>query len=86
MSVSLEYYTAAWCGPCKNMKPVIAELQAAGWDITKIDVDEQPILARQRGVMAMPTFIFLKDGLVVKRITGARTKAALENELQILAG
>lgn len=84
MSVSLEYYTAAWCGPCKNMKPVIAELQAAGWNITKIDVDEQPALASRNGVMAMPTFLFYKNGSLVKRITGARSKAALENELNAL--
>lgn len=81
MTVRVEYYTAAWCGPCKNMKPVIAELQAAGWDITRIDVDEQPALASRNGVMAMPTFLFYKDGLLVKRITGARSKVILENEL-----
>ena len=85
MTVRLEYYTAAWCGPCKNMKPIIAELQAAGWDVVKIDVDEQPALASRNGVMAMPTFIFIKDGHVVKRMTGARSKAILENELQILS-
>ena len=84
MTVKLEYYTAKWCGPCRNMGPVIAELQAAGWDVTKIDVDEQPALASRNGVMAMPTFLFYKDGLVVKRITGARSKAILENELRIL--
>ena len=84
MTVRMEYYTAQWCGHCKNMKPVIAELQAAGWDISKIDVDEQPALASRNGVMAMPTFLFYKDGHVVKRITGARSKAVLENELRIL--
>jgi thioredoxin-like negative regulator of GroEL len=63
------------------MGPVIAELQAAGWNVTKIDVDEQPALASRNGVMAMPTFLFFKDGRLVKRITGARSKAVLENEL-----
>lgn len=81
-NVSMEWYTAVWCGPCKMMGPIIAQLQAAGWDITKIDVDKEPNKARNAGVMAMPTFILYKDGVPVKRITGARQKIALEAELR----
>lgn len=80
--VRMDYFTAAWCGPCKMMRPIIAELQAAGWDVTKIDVDQEPAKARNSGVMAMPTFIIYKDNVPVRRITGAKPKAALEAELR----
>lgn len=84
--VRMDYFTAAWCNPCKMMKPVIAELQAAGWDITKIDVDQEPAKAQAAGVMAMPTFIIYKDDVPVRRITGARQKFTLESELRLVAG
>lgn len=84
--IKIEYYTAVWCGPCKMMKPIVAELQAAGHDITRIDVDQEPDRAKKAGVMAMPTFIIYKDGVPVRRITGARQKFALENEIRLAQG
>lgn len=79
----MDYFTAAWCGPCKSMGPVIDELRAGGWSITKIDVDKEPGKAQAAGVMAMPTYIIYKDGAAVRRIVGARQKFALETELRL---
>lgn len=83
MAVEMLYFTAAWCSPCKAMAPYIAELQAEGRIIKKIDVDQQPEVARQYGVQAMPTFIITKDGVPYGRIVGARSKWVLENEFRL---
>ena len=81
----MEYYSAVWCGPCKIMHPAIEELKAAGWNIEKIDVDQDKARAQAANVMAVPTFIVYKDGQPVRRFSGARQKAALEGELKLAA-
>lgn len=84
--IELEYYSAVWCGPCKQMKPVIENLKAKGWTVTKIDVDQDRQKASSAGILAIPTFIIKKDGVVVKRLQGARPELALETELQLAQG
>ncbi|KAL2330034.1 hypothetical protein Fmac_017615 [Flemingia macrophylla] len=66
-------FTASWCGPCKFMSPVFADLAASFTDVdfVKIDVDELPDVAKEYGVQAMPTFVLLKKGKVVDRVVGA---------------
>ena len=70
--VMIDFY-ADWCGPCKMMGPVVAEL-AAEYEgkvkIGKCNVDENPAIARQFGVMSIPTFIFLKGGQMVAKQIG----------------
>lgn len=80
--IELLYFTAAWCGPCRMMAPVIQQLQSEGHKITKIDVDQERTKAAEYGIMAMPTFVVLRDGEVWKRATGARDKAALLHLLE----
>lgn len=75
--IELLYFSASWCGPCRSMPPVISALREAGYKVTKIDVDEDRATTQQFAVMAMPTFIFLRNGQQVKRIVGARSKDSL---------
>lgn len=72
-------FWATWCGPCQMVKPVIEELGEEVTDakICKIDVDEQPELAKQYRVMSVPTLAVFKDGQIVKREVGAKSKAEL---------
>ena len=73
-------FTAAWCPPCRVMKPVLAELAAEREDvrIVQLDVDADQRTAAEYGVLSMPTFILFKDGREVQRLVGARPKRRLE--------
>ena len=71
--VMLDFW-ADWCGPCKMLSPVIEEIAAQYQGralVGKVNVDEEPELARQFGVMQIPTVVFLKDGKEVARKVGA---------------
>lgn len=77
-------FTAAWCGPCKTISPILDELsveQADKVQIVKIDVDENPQTTLRYDVMSMPTLLLFKDGEPVHRMIGARGKHHLLEEL-----
>jgi thioredoxin len=76
-------FTAAWCPPCRVMKPVLADLAAERDDfrIVQLDVDADQRTAAEYGVLSMPTFILFRDGREVKRLVGARPRRRLESEL-----
>lgn len=69
------YFTAEWCNPCQKTKPVAEELRRDGIiDFLFIDVDTEIQLVNKFSIKSVPTFILLKDGLEVKRTTGAQTR------------
>ncbi|OBH15716.1 thioredoxin [Mycobacterium sp. E3247] len=77
-------FWATWCGPCKMVAPVLEEIaseRAAQLTVAKLDVDANPVTARDFQVVSIPTMILFKDGQPVKRIVGAKGKAALLREL-----
>ena len=77
--VLLDFW-AAWCGPCRMVSPVVDEIAAERDDVKvgKVNVDEQPELANQFGIMSIPTLIVLRDGKVVNQAVGVRPKAMIE--------
>jgi thioredoxin 1 len=82
-AVLVEYW-ATWCGPCRMLGPVLAELAAehAGQlAIVKVDIDANPATARDQRIMAAPTMILYRDGAPVLTLVGARPKAALWDAL-----
>ena len=86
--VAMVDFWAEWCGPCKMLSPAIEEL-AAQYEgralVAKVNVDEEPDLARRFGIMSIPTVIFLKDGQEVDRkvglMPGAMFSAVLDKYL-----
>lgn len=80
-------FWAAWCGPCKMIAPAIEKLAAEYGDkivVAKIDVDQEPRLAQQFGIMSIPCVVALKERKEVRRIVGAQPYsdfAALAEEL-----
>ena len=71
--VLLDFW-ASWCGPCRMVSPIVDEIAQERTDIKvgKVNVDEQPELARKFGVMSIPTLVVMKDGKIVNRSVGAR--------------
>ena len=77
-------FWAEWCGPCKMIAPILDEIateQAGKVRIAKLNVDENPDVARRFDVMSIPTLIVFKDGEAQKRLVGAKGKNQLLEEL-----
>ena len=88
--ITLIDFTARWCGPCKQLKPVLAALAdeyAGRVRIVVVDVDDEPALTQRYDVRAMPTLVVLRDQQEVGRVHGARPRAFIAGVLdRALAG
>ena len=77
-------FWAEWCGPCKMIAPVledIAKEHEGQIQVAKLNVDDNPNIARRYDVMSIPTLLVFADGEVKKRLVGAKGKAQLLEEL-----
>ncbi len=77
-------FWAEWCGPCKTIAPILAEIateQSGKVTIAKLNVDEHPDLAMRYNVMSIPTLLVFNNGELAKRLVGAKGKGQLLQEL-----
>jgi thioredoxin 1 len=88
--VTLIDFTAKWCGPCKQLAPILAGLATEYGSqvrVVAVDVDDSQDVAQRYGVRAMPTMVLLRDGAEVGRVVGTRSRAFLAGVLdRALAG
>ena len=77
-------YWAEWCGPCRQVAPVLEAIASEHGDkisIVKLNVDENPVTTQRYGILNIPTLGVFQNGEVVKELVGARSKSALLREL-----
>jgi thioredoxin 1 len=77
-------YWAEWCGPCRQVAPVLEEIakeHADKIDVVKLNIEENPETAQKYGIMLIPTLNVFSGGEVVKQVVGAKSKSALLREI-----
>ena len=72
-------FWAVWCGPCRMLSPVVDEIAEEGGDfvIAKVNVDNEPLIANEYSISAIPTLLVFKNGEVVNKSVGVISKAEI---------
>lgn len=77
-------FTATWCGPCQQMSSIVSRLERQGAPIRKVDIDQEPGLAKKYGIQSIPCFVLVSNGQEIDRVTGLTTENQLRSMLNRL--
>jgi thiol-disulfide isomerase/thioredoxin len=69
-SAEVLFFNASWCGPCRQMKPIVTQMRGQGYHLRDVDVDRNRSLAQRYQIRSVPTFVFLENGREVSRFSG----------------
>lgn len=69
-------FWASWCGPCRMVSPIVEQIaeEYPQYKVAKVNIDEEPELASQFGIMSIPTLLVVKNGEITNKSVGARNK------------
>lgn len=78
-------FWANWCGPCKMLSPTVDEIaeELSDVKVCKVNIDEQPEIAKQFQVMSIPTLVMVKNGMIVNRSVGVKPKSAITSMIKM---
>jgi thioredoxin 1 len=81
---TIKHYTAAWCGPCRALKPIMQEITAQNPSVNYqiIDVDSNQAEATSAGIRSIPVVIVMKNGVETSRFVGIQSKAVYEQAIK----
>ena len=82
-------FSATWCGPCKQLAPIIDELSnkyAGRIAVGKCDIEEADDLTAEYGIRNVPTVIFIKNGQIVDKFVGSKSKGDVQAKFEALLG
>jgi thioredoxin len=71
------YFSATWCGPCKNFKPIMESISNS-IPVQFVDVDQNPTLSAQYNIRSIPTLVFLKDGQEINKKPGVLSESQVK--------
>src|SRR5690349_9833544 len=72
-------FGAEWCGPCRSMVPVVQQMEAAGFPVRRVNIDQDKALAAQFHVRSVPCFVLVADGREVDRVEGVTDRGRLQD-------
>ena len=84
--MSILQFSAEWCGPCRILTPTIEELARDNSDVVvgKVNVDDSGAIASEYGIWGIPALIFFKEGEIIDRVVGVKSKSELQGKIDSL--